>query len=131
MPAGPNSTFKLNENSIKKLSHPGCINRLNLQNTALIDSTASKTLLRPDAPSTPSNQPHIPIHFFQPDGSILVTSQTHTLNLHNLPDKAKTVHTLPGIVNNLLAICKLTDAGCTILFTQHGYEVEYNGEIIL
>ena len=117
IPEGPNSTFKLNENLINELSDPDCINHLNLQNAVLIDLAASKTPLCHDAPSTLSNKPHIPIHLPQPDGSTLVTTQTCTLNLHNLPDMTKTAHTLPGIVNNLLVICKLTEAGHTILFT--------------
>ena len=82
-------------------------------------------------PSTLSKLPHVRTHLSQPDGSTLVTSQTHILNLHDLPGIAKKAHTLPSIVNNLLAMCELSDAGCTILFTQHGCEVEYNGEIIL
>ena len=61
--------------------------------------------------STTSKLPHVPIHLSQQDGSTLVTSQTHTLKLHNVPDTANEAHTLPGIVNNLLAVCELIDAG--------------------
>ena len=35
------------------------------------------------------------------------------------------------MINNLHAVCELTNAGCCVTFHQHGCEVEYKGEIVL
>ena len=62
IPAGPNSTFKVNENLINEVSDPSCINPLSLQNTVPIDLAASKMLLCLDAPSIPpATHTHTPL----------------------------------------------------------------------
>ena len=59
------------------------------------------------------------------------TTTTQQLLLNKLPASAREAYSTPGLVNNLLSAAVLADAGCNLYFNQTGYEVEYNGEIIL
>jgi hypothetical protein len=58
---------------------------------------------------------------------------THAINL--LPSKllpeARLAHQLPGLVNNLLSIAILCDAGCKAFFHKTGCKVTLDGETIL
>ena len=60
-------------------------------------------------------------------------TSTHAVNLllNKLPADARLAHRLPGLVNNLLSVAVLCDAGCEVFFHKHGCEVTHNGEIIL
>ena len=60
-------------------------------------------------------------------------TSTHAVNLllTKLPADARLAHRLPGLVNNLLSVAVLCDAGCEVFFHKHGCEVTHNGEIIL
>ncbi len=53
------------------------------------------------------------------------------LLLTTLPAKARLAHRLPGLVNNLLSVAVLCDAGCDVFFHKHGCKVTHNGETIL
>jgi hypothetical protein len=53
------------------------------------------------------------------------------LLLKKLPAEARLAHQLPGLVNNLLLVAVLCDAGCGVFFHKHGCEVTHNGETIL
>ena len=59
------------------------------------------------------------------------TTETLDLLLDKLPPIARTAHRCPGITNNLLAVSTLCNAGCSVLFLEHGVTVEFNGEILL
>ena len=59
------------------------------------------------------------------------TTETLDLLLNKLPPTARTAHICPGITNNLLAVSTLCNAGCSVLFLEHGVTVEFNGEIVL
>jgi hypothetical protein len=60
-------------------------------------------------------------------------ASTHAVNLllTKLPDYARLTHWLPGLVNNLLSVAVLCDAGCEVFFSKQGCEVTLNGETIL
>jgi hypothetical protein len=60
-------------------------------------------------------------------------TSTHAVDLllTKLPADARLAHRLPGLVNNLLSVAVLCDAGCEVFFDKHGCEVTYNGETIL
>ena len=58
------------------------------------------------------------------------TSQTVELLLPKFPTTARRAYRVPGLTNNLVAVSELCDADCTVFFTKHGVEIEYEGEII-
>ena len=60
-------------------------------------------------------------------------TSTHAVNLllTKLPADARLAHRLPGLVNNLLSVAVLCDAGCEVFFHKHGCEVTLNGDTIL
>ena len=59
------------------------------------------------------------------------TTETLDLLLDKLPPAAQTAHRCPGITNDILAVSTLCNAGCSVLFLEHGVTVEFNGEIVL
>ena len=60
-------------------------------------------------------------------------TSTHAVNLllNKLPADARLAHQLPGLVNNLLSVAVLCNAGCEVFFQKHGCEVTHTGETIL
>jgi hypothetical protein len=58
---------------------------------------------------------------------------THAINLLlcNLPPEAQLGHCLPGLMNNLLSVTALVDAGCKVFFHCTGCKVMFNGMVIL
>ena len=59
------------------------------------------------------------------------STQAVKLLLSKLPANTRMVHSLPGLMNNLLSIPVLCDAGCEVFFNVTGCEVTLNGDIIL
>jgi hypothetical protein len=53
------------------------------------------------------------------------------LLLQKLPHNARMAHCLPGLINNLLSVAVLCNAGCEVYFHSTGCEVTLNREIIL
>ena len=49
-------------------------------------------------------------------------TSTHAVNLllMKLPNAAQLAHRLPSLVNNLLSVAVLCDAGCKVFFYKHG-----------
>jgi hypothetical protein len=58
---------------------------------------------------------------------------THAVNLllNNLPHEARLAHRLPGLVNNLLSVAVLCDAGCNVFFHKTGCKVTLDRKTIL
>jgi hypothetical protein len=58
---------------------------------------------------------------------------THAVNLllRNLLPEARLGHRLPGLMNNLLSVTALVDAGCEVFFHRTGCEVTFDGTVIL
>ena len=58
-------------------------------------------------------------------------TETLDLLLDKLPLTARTAHRYLGIKNNLLAVITLFNAGCSVIFLEHGLTVEFSGETVL
>jgi hypothetical protein len=67
----------------------------------------------------------------QPAGGRMFTTKTLQLLLNKLPDAAREAHCAPGIINNLVSVSVLCDAGCEVFFHSTGCEVTFNGETII
>ena len=67
----------------------------------------------------------------QPAGARMFTTKTLRLLLNKLPTAAREAHRAPGIVNNLVSVSVLCDAGCSVFFHPTGCEVTFNGETIV
>ena len=61
----------------------------------------------------------------------MTTMHAVDLLLRNLPAPALLGHRLPGLVNNLLSVATLVDAGCDVYFHRTGCEVSADGKVIL
>ena len=109
----------------------GCTNPPNIDDTALIDSDASITLLNKRAKSNRAKIQEIEKSLSIPNGATMKTTETLYLLLDKLPPTAGKAHKCLGITNNLLAVSTLCNAGCSILFLEHGIQVKFNGEIVL
>jgi hypothetical protein len=108
-----------------------CADPPNLDEMALIDTAASCTLLTTTFPATTTTNADIQITVIQPGNDGMTTTHAVDLLLRNLPPEARLGHCLPGLVNNLLSIAALVDAGCEVFFHCTGCKVSFNGAIIL
>jgi hypothetical protein len=61
----------------------------------------------------------------------MTTTHTVDLLLRNLPPEARLGHRLLGLVNNLLSVATLVDAGCEVFFHCNGCKVTSDGMAIL
>jgi hypothetical protein len=61
----------------------------------------------------------------------MTTTDAIDLLLWNLPPETRLGHRLPGLVNILLSIAALVDAGCKVTFYCTGSKVTFEGAIIL
>ena len=61
----------------------------------------------------------------------MFTTKTLELLLSKLPKAAREAHRAPGIINNLLSVSVLCDAGCEVWFHNKTYEIDFNGETII
>jgi hypothetical protein len=61
----------------------------------------------------------------------MITMHTADLILSKLTPEAHLAHQLPDLVNNLLTVSVLCDAGCKVFFHKTGCEVTLNRETIL
>ena len=51
--------------------------------------------------------------------------------LAELPKAAREAQRAPGIINSLLSVSILCDAGCEVFFHSTGCEISFNGEIFV
>ena len=61
----------------------------------------------------------------------MFTTKTLQLLLNKLPKPAREAHCAPSIVNNLVSVSVLCDAGCEVYFHHTGCEITFNGETII
>ena len=61
----------------------------------------------------------------------MFTTKTLKLLLKKLPKAAREAHRAPTIINNLISVSVLCDAGCEVFFHYTGCEITYNGETII
>jgi hypothetical protein len=82
-------------------------------------------------PAASTTQPNVQISIVHPGGDCMTTNQAIDLLLSNLPPEARLTHQLPGLINNLLSIAVLCNAGCKVFFHNTGCKVTLNGKTIL
>jgi hypothetical protein len=109
----------------------GCANPPNLNETALIDTAVSCTLLTKTAPAAATTNVDIQITVIQPGSNQMTTTYTINLLLRNLPPEAHLGHRLLGLINDLLSVAALVDAGCEVFFHCTGCKVTFDRAIIL
>jgi hypothetical protein len=109
----------------------GCTNPTNLDATALIDTTASVSLLTPQAPANNAITTDVKTTIIQPSEANMTSTNTVDLLLQALPPQTRLAHRLPGLINNLLSVAVLCDAGCKVFFHRHGCEVTLEGTTII
>ena len=113
------------------LPRPGCANPFKKYYTTLVDTAANISLLTAEAPATDANL-QLPVKtILQPAGSTMHTTETVNLLLKKLPTKARQAHRVPGIMNILLSVPILVNAGCVVFFQRTGCDITYNGETII
>jgi hypothetical protein len=61
----------------------------------------------------------------------MFTTKTLKLLLQKFPKAAREAHRAPTIINNLISVSVLCDAGCEVFFHYTGCEITYNGETII
>ena len=61
----------------------------------------------------------------------MFTTKTMELLLAKLPKASRKAHLAPGIINNLLSVSVLCNAGCEVFLHRNGCEISFNGEIIV
>ena len=67
-----------------------------------------------------------------PNGDIITSTHTATLNLPSLPLSARAAHVFPGLTGSLLSIGLLTDAGLTAVYTADAVTIlDTNGSPVL
>ena len=108
-----------------------CWTKYNNENTALLDSAASLTLIKTTELGTPRKSKHSPKIITIPNGTTMTTTANVTLNLPQLPVKARTAYLLPGLAHNLLALPQLCDNGCKVTFTRDAVEATLNNKVVL
>jgi hypothetical protein len=74
------------------------------------------TLLTPKAPASPNIHTNLGISVIQPNGISMRTTHTMDLLLQKLLPDAHMAHCLCRLVNNLLSIAVLCNAGCKVYF---------------
>ena len=61
----------------------------------------------------------------------MFTTKTLEFPLSKLPKSSREAHRSPGLINNLLLVSILCDAGCGVWFHNKCYKIGFNGEIII
>ena len=88
-------------------------------------------LLTKKAPPNSTANNNVQITVLQPSGAKMTSTHAVDLLLTKLPADAHLTYQLPGLINNLLSVAILCDAGCKVFFHKHGCKVTLNGETIL
>ena len=109
---------------------PLCANTPDINTTALVDSSANLSLLANSAPANKSVTQLPTKKILQPFIARMFNTKTMELLLAKLPKASREAHLAPGIINNLLFISVLCDAGCELFLHNTGCEISFNGEII-
>ena len=109
----------------------GYANPLKKDYTALVDTTANISLLTTESPATDTKLQLPTKTILQPAGETIHTTKTVNLLLKKLPTKARQAHQVPGIMNSLLSVPILVDAGYEVLFHRTVCDITYNGKTII
>ena len=104
----------------------------NFHNWAILDSRATSHFLVTAAPTCHNEIAKAPLKVRLPDGGHVTSTHTCTLDLPELPTKARLGHIIPGLASHsLLSVIKLCNAGCDMIFSKIGCIVKHRGKIVL
>ena len=107
-----------------------CTNPTDLESIAFTNTTASVTLLTNKAPTSSTTNTNVHITVLQPSDAKMTSTHAVDLLLKKLPTDARLAYQLPCLINNLLSVTVLCNAGCEVFLHKHGCEVTLNGETI-
>lgn len=107
------------------------LNSHNIHNWAILYSGATSHFLVTAAPTCHSKITKAPLKVRLPDGGHVTSTHTCTLDLPELPTKARLGHIILGLVSHsLLLVIKLCNAGCEVIFNKIGCIIKYGGKIV-
>ena len=109
---------------------PSWAQKYNIEETALVDSAASLTLLMKNAPSAEAATQEANKTITIPNGTNMQTNKTLQLLLSKLPPAARRGFRLNKIMHNLVAVSELCDSGCEVRFNDEEVLITHNKEII-
>jgi hypothetical protein len=67
-----------------------------------------------------------------PNGELVRSTHTCTLNIPSLPPSARAAHIIPGLaLHSLLSVVTMCNAGCIVTFTKIGYTITYCSQTIV
>jgi hypothetical protein len=98
------------------------------QSTALLDSGCTAHFILANAKCSNTIPTATPLAVRLPNGDIIASTHTATLNMPSLPHAARQAHILPGLAqHSLLSVGQMCDSGCSVTFTATEVTVT-NGE---
>ena len=106
---------------------PGYVNPPDINTNALVDSAANVSLLANGAPANESATQLPTKTILQPARARMFTTKTMELLLAKLPNADREAHRETGIIDNLLSVSVLYDAGCEVFFHSTGCEISLHG----
>ena len=87
---------------------------------AILDSGATGHFLTPNAPVQDKQQTSDPLRITMPDGRIISSTHTCTLDLPHLPNNVRAAHIVPGLAHtSLLSARVFCDAGYNVAYSRH------------
>ena len=108
------------------------INMESIKDWEILDSGATSHFLVTAAPITNITPESNPLTVKLPYGACVSSTHTCTLNLTQLPTRAREGHIIPGLTSrSLMSVIKPCKAGCEVTFTKIYCEVKHLGRIIL
>ena len=97
---------------------------ISIKDWAILDSGATSHFLVTAAPITNVTPASNPSKVKLPDGACVSSTHTCTINLPQLPTRAREGHIIRGLESHsLMAVVKLCDSGCVLTFTKIGCQV--------
>ena len=101
------------------------INMKSIKEWAILDSGATSHFLVTTAPITNITPASSPLNVKLPDGACVSSTHTCTLNLQQLPTRAREGHIIPVLASHsLMSAVKICNAGCEVIFTKFDCQVK-------
>ena len=111
-----NDSNLVNNNRKEQLNFNSMYNDSSLE--AVADSGTTGHYITPTTPGTNKKTATQPIPINMPNGEITTLSHIALLLQHNLSDKARKAHILPGLQKPLIPIGTLSDNNCIAVFDE-------------
>ena len=118
---------------IEKINFTSSLIISQFRSPAILDTGCSSHYVTSDAPVTNKRHANPGVQVGLPNGNVLQSSHTATLNLHPaLPLEASSAHIFPAFTtNSLISVGQLCDHGCTASFTDHTATIIYHNQTII